>query len=108
MGHSKGATPQSFGWSNPCLHLPITLVKNDFMRMNWKTKKSHHRGLVPSLQPWMDNWRGAGVQKLNDDTLLHSVPKKLCRNSTLLPQLSSLKLCRLLNPFLRREKSKSL
>jgi hypothetical protein len=25
--NSIGATPQSFRWSNPCLHLPITVVK---------------------------------------------------------------------------------
>jgi hypothetical protein len=108
MGHSIGATPQSFGWSNPCLHLPITLVikwLHAHELKNKKIKSQRFDSIFTALNGQLERCRGSEIERWYASPFGN---KKLWKNSTLVPQLSSLKLCRLLNPFLRREESKSL
>jgi hypothetical protein len=66
MGHSKGATPHSFGWSNPCLHLPITLVKKWLRVHELKNKKIQSQRFdshFTALNGQLEGCRGSEIEQ---------------------------------------------
>ncbi len=66
MGHSIGATPQSFGWSNPCLHLPITLVKkwlHAHELKNKKIKSQRFDSIFTALNGQLERCRGSEIER---------------------------------------------